>query len=142
MLLRKYKSDDNFRYSKEYVMISAEQKRVFDQNGYVIIAGLFNPGETAFYRDYYTELRHHPNCSRDLNIKAPVSSDPLMQYPRLMQMHRWDQTSLDWMTEPRINDCLTRLLGIEPFAVQTMVYFKPPKARGQALHQDNYYLRV
>ena len=123
-------------------MISAEQQQFFDQNGYVIISGLFNPKETAFYRDHYTELRNHPNCSRDLNIKAPVSSDPLMQYPRLMQMHRWDQTSLDWMTEPRINDCLTGLLGIEPFAVQTMVYFKPPHARGQALHQDNYYLRV
>jgi ectoine hydroxylase-related dioxygenase (phytanoyl-CoA dioxygenase family) len=37
---------------------------------------------------------------------------------------------------------LTGLLGREPFAVQTMMYFKPPKARGQALHQDNYYLRA
>jgi phytanoyl-CoA hydroxylase len=26
--------------------------------------------------------------------------------------------------------------------VQTMLYFKPPLARGQALHQDQYYLRV
>ena len=26
--------------------------------------------------------------------------------------------------------------------MQTMLYFKPPGARGQALHQDQYYLRV
>jgi phytanoyl-CoA hydroxylase len=26
--------------------------------------------------------------------------------------------------------------------VQTMLYFKPPGARGQALHQDQYYLKV
>ena len=30
----------------------------------------------------------------------------------------------------------------EPVAVQSMFYFKPPGARGQALHQDNFYLRV
>jgi ectoine hydroxylase-related dioxygenase (phytanoyl-CoA dioxygenase family) len=34
------------------------------------------------------------------------------------------------------------LLGREPYAVQTMLYFKPPGARGQALHQDQSYLRV
>jgi len=33
-------------------------------------------------------------------------------------------------------------LDAEPYAVQTMLYFKPPGARGQALHQDQYYLRV
>src|SRR5258708_12445802 len=38
--------------------------------------------------------------------------------------------------------CLTGLLGREPYAVQTMLYFKPPGARGQALHQDQFYLRV
>src|SRR5205814_276026 len=37
---------------------------------------------------------------------------------------------------------MTSLLDREPFAVQTMLYFKPPGARGQALHQDQYYLRV
>jgi ectoine hydroxylase-related dioxygenase (phytanoyl-CoA dioxygenase family) len=58
------------------------------------------------------------------------------------QMHRWDEVTLHWFTEPRLNEMLTGLLGREPFAVQTMVYFKPPKARGQALHQDNYYLRA
>jgi phytanoyl-CoA hydroxylase len=57
-------------------------------------------------------------------------------------MHRWDQLSLDWMIEPRLDACMTALLGRSPFAVQTMLYFKPPGARGQALHQDNFYLRA
>ena len=34
------------------------------------------------------------------------------------------------------------LLGREPYAAQTMFYFKPPGARGQALHQDQTPLRV
>jgi ectoine hydroxylase-related dioxygenase (phytanoyl-CoA dioxygenase family) len=57
-------------------------------------------------------------------------------------MHRWDDVSLRWLTDPRINACITALTGREPYAVQTMLYFKPPGARGQALHQDQYYLRV
>ena len=60
----------------------------------------------------------------------------------MIHMHRWDPDSLNWMIDPRINEHLTALMGREPFAVQTMLYFKPPKARGQALHQDQYYLRV
>jgi ectoine hydroxylase-related dioxygenase (phytanoyl-CoA dioxygenase family) len=123
-------------------MISVEQKQFFEQNGYLVVRGLFNRQEAESYRDYYMELRHHPNCRRDTNFKTAASTDPLVKYPRLMQMHRWDQTSLNWLTEPRINACLSGLLGREPYAVQTMLYFKPPHARGQALHQDNYYLRV
>jgi ectoine hydroxylase-related dioxygenase (phytanoyl-CoA dioxygenase family) len=61
----------------------------------------------------------------------------------MIHMHRWDEASLQWLLEPRINEYLTTLLGgTEPFAVQTMLYFKPPGARGQALHQDQYYLKV
>jgi hypothetical protein len=60
----------------------------------------------------------------------------------MAQMHRWDITSLRWLLDPRLGDCLTTLLGVEPYAVQTMLYFKPPGSRGQALHQDNFYLRV
>jgi hypothetical protein len=68
--------------------------------------------------------------------------DPLKQYPRMIHMHRWDEASLKWMIEKRINEVLTALLGREPYAVQTMLYFKPPGARGQALHQDQAYLKV
>jgi ectoine hydroxylase-related dioxygenase (phytanoyl-CoA dioxygenase family) len=72
----------------------------------------------------------------------PGSSDPLLKFPRMIHMHRWDETSRQWMTDPRIAQCLTAFFGAEPYAVQTMLYFKPAGARGQALHQDNWYLRV
>ena len=56
--------------------------------------------------------------------------------------HRQDQLILDWLLDRRIALTLQDLLGVEPYAVQSMIYFKPPQARGQALHQDQYYLRV
>lgn len=123
-------------------MFNAEQKRFFDQQGYIVARSLFSQEETERYRDHYMALRDHPNCRRDTRIKGATANDPLLVYPRLMQMHRWDRTTLEWLIEARINACLTALLGREPLAVQTMHYFKPPHARGQALHQDNYYLRV
>jgi phytanoyl-CoA hydroxylase len=123
-------------------MLTKEQREFFDQNGYVVVPALFNRAEVEFYLDYYTELRNHEQCRRDTNIVNGASGDPLLQYPRLMQMHRWDNTTLNWLLDPRINQCMVDLLDREPLAVQTMFYFKPPHARGQALHQDNYYLRV
>jgi len=123
-------------------MFTAEQKQFFDQHGYAIAPQLFNQEEVEFYLDYYMKLRDHEKIRKDDNFPTATSTDPLVKYPRLMQMHRWDDTTLHWLLDPRINQCMTTLLGREPYAVQTMFYFKPPQARGQALHQDNYYLRV
>jgi len=123
-------------------MISAAQREFFDQNGYVIVSNLFSKEEANYYLDYYMELRNDERAGADRRIRDPKKKDPLLEFPRLMQMHRWDEVTLNWLLDPRINQCLTALLDREPLAVQTMHYFKPPKARGQALHQDNYYLRV
>lgn len=123
-------------------MLTEQHKTQFAQNGYVLVKGLFSPTEAEFYKEHYTRMRLDENARLDRRIRNPTDNDPLLQWPRLMMMHRHDETSFNWLIEPRINQCLTGLLGREPYAVQTMFYFKPPHARGQALHQDNYYLRV
>lgn len=123
-------------------MITAEHKQAFERDGYVIVKGLFSPEEAEFYKAHYTQMRLEENGRLDQRIANPANGDPLLQWPRLMMMHRHDEISRQWLLDQRINACLTGLLGKEPYAVQTMFYFKPPHARGQALHQDNYYLRV
>ena len=118
-------------------------KSSFDRDGYVDAHGLFAGEEAAFWRDHFMRLRESGEYPGDLVGADPGSSDPLKRYPRMVHMHRWDQVSLDWLLEPRLASALTTLLGgVEPFAVQTMLYFKPPGARGQAVHQDQHYLRV
>jgi phytanoyl-CoA hydroxylase len=108
----------------------------------VLVRQLFAPSEAPFYRERFTRLREQDSYPKDDVPPDPASQDPLRRYPRLIHMHHWDEAALRWLLEPRLNQCLTSLLGNEPFAVQTMLYFKPPGARGQAPHQDNYYLRV
>jgi ectoine hydroxylase-related dioxygenase (phytanoyl-CoA dioxygenase family) len=122
-------------------MLTEEQKKSWEEKGYVIVRGLFSPEEIEAYREHYMDLNQQgANASKTL--AEPKVNDPLLKYPRLMQMHRYDKMSLDWLIDRRIRDAMVDLLGKEPYAVQTMFYFKPAGARGQALHQDNYYLRV
>lgn len=114
----------------------------YHTSGYATVSGLFTPEETARFRDHYMDMRHKNNQEEGMDIIGDTS-DPLRQYSRLMHPHRYDKLSLDWLLDPRLAAWLTALCnGTSPYAVQTMVYFKPAGARGQALHQDQFYLRV
>lgn len=123
-------------------MVTDEHKRLYQENGYVVVGGVFGPDEVAHLREYFMTLRRHGSYPGDLAGVDPRSNDPLKRYPRMIHMHRWDDVSLRWVLDQRLNACMTGLLGAEPYTVQTMIYFKPPGARGQALHQDNFYLRA
>jgi ectoine hydroxylase-related dioxygenase (phytanoyl-CoA dioxygenase family) len=124
----------------EGLAMDQNQLEQYQRDGFVVVSGLFYPEETALYRDYYMDMRHKQNEAGMDIIGDP--SDPLRQYSRLMHPHRHDQLSLDWLLDKRLAAWLTVLCGKAPYAVQTMVYFKPAGARGQALHQDQFYLRV
>jgi phytanoyl-CoA hydroxylase len=123
-------------------MLSQPDKNLYNEQGYLLVKGLFSVEEIALYRDHFMRLREAGEYPGDMSGIPIGTHDPLLRYPRMINMHRWDALSLSWLLDKRLNACMTALLGREPFAVQTMLYFKPPKARGQALHQDNYYLRV
>ncbi|MBO0822635.1 MAG: phytanoyl-CoA dioxygenase family protein [Actinobacteria bacterium] len=114
----------------------------FDLDGFAVARGLFSPAETAQYREHFMALRSAGPRPHDMAGVDPEAQDPLRRYPRMAQMHRWDPVSLAWLLDARLRDRLVTLLGTPPFAVQTMCYFKPPGSRGQALHQDNFFLRV
>src|SRR2546429_8199756 len=59
-----------------------------------------------------------------------------------MHTQRINDVALRYLLDPRIGAILAALCGREPLAAQRMLYFKPAGARGQALHQDNFYLKV
>lgn len=119
-----------------------DHKEAVDRDGYLVARGVFDRAETDRLREHYMTLRNRHTDNHDFAGHNADSRDPLRRYPRMAQMHRWDDTSLRWLLDARINHWLTALLGAEPYAVQTMVYFKPAGSRGQALHQDNFYLKV
>lgn len=131
--------------------LTTEQKTQFDCDGFVILRGVFSADEIAEIRETFmaqnadgpveglSEIRRHQD--------AYDPSDPLAFYPRMMHPHRHPELpvgplSTRVMLDSRLHDALAALFEEEPLAVQSMFYFKPPGARGQDLHQDNFYLRV
>jgi len=120
----------------------------FERDGFLVIRRLFTTSEIDMLRDLFMRENAYgpvPGLSEINSRYAP--EDPLSQYPRMMQPHRHADRpigpiSTDRMLDPRIREVLQALFDEEPIAAQSMFYFKPPGARGQDLHQDNFYLRV
>jgi hypothetical protein len=119
----------------------ANRRAEYESQGFIVVRGLFTPGEVVELRDHYMAINAEGDRFTEGSYNKQ-STDPLCQFPRLMQPHREDVPSLKFLLDDRVRQVLIDVLGDEPFAVQTMVYFKPPGARGQALHQDQRYLRV
>ena len=117
------------------------QTHEFANAGYTIVRGLFTPDEVAHMQAHYLQLNVEKRAKAEVN-GVKDEHDPLKRFPRMLQMHRWDEVSLRFLLDSRLKVAMTAILGSEPYAVQSMIYFKPPTARGQALHQDQYYLRV
>ncbi|HMB91919.1 MAG TPA: phytanoyl-CoA dioxygenase family protein [Rhodothermales bacterium] len=123
-------------------IITEAHRKQFEQDGYVVVRGLFSAEEAESYKQHFMDLRAAGTYPGDMAGVDLTSDDPLKRYPRMIHMHRWDQRSFQWMLDERLREVLTSLMDDEPLAVQTMLYFKPPGARGQALHQDQHFLRV
>src|SRR5579862_8144981 len=120
--------------------VAEDVVRQFHADGFAVARGLFGAEECLEIADYFTAMVERGGDGWAEGEVDPKHPDPLKRYPRLLQPHRGDQVAFNFMIDPRICAHLTALAGAEPFAVQTMVYFKPPGARGQNLHQDNMYL--
>jgi len=123
-------------------MFNNAQLSQYESDGFAIARSVFSEEECVSLREHYMALRARGSYPGDASGTDIGGDDPMKKFPRMIHMHRWDEISLRFLLDSRLNRCMPELLGREPIAVQTMLYFKPPGARGQALHQDQAYLRV
>ncbi len=114
----------------------------FEREGYVVAPALFSAAEVDCIREHYMGLNAAGHGYAGDKAWLLEDDDPLKRFPRIVHPHRFDAFSLRWLLDERLREWTTALLGREPYAAQTMFYFKPPGARGQALHQDQTPLRV
>lgn len=121
--------------------LSPEQVREFEDSGYLVVRGLLGPVEVRLLIDTFMNM-HAGGPIPKVFSPDPQSADILKRYPRMMHPHRVNETALRYLLDPRLAVILADLFGEEPLAAQSMLYFKPAGARGQALHQDNFYLKV
>ncbi|MFD1677583.1 phytanoyl-CoA dioxygenase family protein [Alicyclobacillus fodiniaquatilis] len=127
-------------------LIRKSDVETFQQEGYLILRNLFSAAEVEALKDNFMSMHAKgsiPGCFTAVPVEeAKASGDILKAYPRMMHPHRVNDIAMAYMLDQRVMDILRQLLGEEPIAAQSMLYFKPPGARGQALHQDNFYLQV
>ncbi|MEO3754039.1 phytanoyl-CoA dioxygenase family protein [Streptomyces sp. B6B3] len=122
-----------------------EDYRRFQDEGFTVVRGLFSPAEIDEIRAEFAALREAGPIPGHFEPRATEhtgTADPLHSYPRVMHPHEVNDLARRYLLDARLAAVLERLLGEEALAAQSMFYFKPPGARGQALHQDNFYLRV
>lgn len=124
--------------------LSAGEVQRFDDDGFTVARGLIPAAEAVALREEFMQIAAAGPVPGHFEPKHvdPEHPDPLRAFPRIMHPHLFHQHSLDYLLDVRITDVVAQLLGEEPLACQTMLYFKPPGARGQSLHQDNFYLKV
>ncbi|MBS1723099.1 MAG: phytanoyl-CoA dioxygenase family protein [Armatimonadetes bacterium] len=121
--------------------MKADLRSQWEEEGYFLAQGLFSGEEAERIARHFMEW-NSSDRKEDFDRIDPTGVDPLAQYPRIIHPHRRDRLSMEFLLDERLCRSLLALLGEEPFAAQTMFYFKPPGARGQALHQDQHYLRA
>ncbi|MFC0213364.1 phytanoyl-CoA dioxygenase family protein [Paenibacillus chartarius] len=122
--------------------LTPEQKDQFDTEGYLIVRGLLTAEEVNEIKDTFEQISHttvpgyfEPDLSAD-------NTDPLKRYPRIVHPHRFNDVAMKYMLHPKVMAVMEDLYQEEALAAQSMFYYKPPGSRGQALHQDNFYLKV
>lgn len=114
-------------------------KSRFEHDGYCVADGLFAECELqeieAFFEDYKT-------CGGKVfdGGSGYEEIDPRHRQVRAMHPHRYSRRAMDWFTNPKVAVVLEHLLGRPALGAQTMYYYKPPGAKGQGMHQDNFYL--
>ncbi len=115
----------------------------FEEDGFTVVRGLFGAAEIERLCGEFASLHAAGPVPGHFAPRATgPDADPLHVWPRVMHPHEINDLARDVLLDARLRTVLEALLGEEVLAAQSMFYFKPPGARGQALHQDNFYLRV
>jgi ectoine hydroxylase-related dioxygenase (phytanoyl-CoA dioxygenase family) len=128
--------------------LTPAQREFYRTEGYLIVRQLWTKAEIAAIKQVIDDLAAAGKPIPEywepkVNPDGSLDPDPLKRYPRMLHIHRHQPIGKDMMLDPRIGAIVRALLeDDEPIACQSMVYFKPPGSRGQALHQDNFYLMV
>lgn len=120
-------------------LLPPESCEQFQQQGYCIVDALFPEEELTGIEAFFEAYKSIGTAVFDAGARFE-EIDPTKRQLRAMHPHRYSEQAKAWALNPRVISVLDTLLGRPPLLVQTMYYFKPPGAKGQGMHQDNFYL--
>ena len=122
--------------------LTPQQRDHYKKQGFVVIPHLFTTATVALMREHYMKRRAEGPKPGDSGGTTDHADDPNHQFPRMINMHNWDELTQEWAANTNLLTLTEQLMDDTPVLLQTMLYFKPPGARGQALHQDEQYIPI
>jgi phytanoyl-CoA hydroxylase len=125
-------------------IVSESDVQGYADSGYYIGRGVLSETECDDIISRAQDLHARKSVAGCFSAEdeADADGDPLRTHPRMMHPHRVDDGCLHYMTHPVVVAILRDLLQDGVTALQSMFYWKPPGARGQAYHQDDFYLQT
>ena len=122
-------------------LLTNKQAAQFSDAGYCVADGLFAAEEIFAIEAFFEEFKNIGTPVFDAGLKFE-EVDPAKRQVRAMHPHRYSEQAKQWALNLWVLSALASLFGKPALLAQTMYYFKPPGAKGQGMHQDNFYLLV
>jgi phytanoyl-CoA hydroxylase len=115
----------------------------FRRDGFAVLEGALTPDELAEVHAEMVRL-----CRGDLGTvggefqadQASTDEDVLRRYLCIHQPHKVSDVYLRALSQPRIVEALTNVIGPDVKAMQSMVFMKSEGKPGQAWHQDEFFI--
>jgi len=127
--------------TKSHSLISQSQIDQYHTDGYCVVDNLFSDEQLQAIEALFEDFRERGDQAfNEGGAQKYAEIDPTKTQVRAMHPHRYDSRVVGWYLNPNVMDVLEALLGRPAFGAQTMYYYKPPGAKGQGMHQDNFYL--
>ena len=124
-------------------ILTDDQVTFYGANGYLVVPSLFTV--SACREIVGSAIRLHglgsvAGCFEAVE-ESEADGDILKVYPRMMHPHRIDDVFMKHLKHPGVSRIVQALLDQEAVDIQSMFYWKPPGAMGQAFHQDSFFVQ-
>ncbi|MBM7622198.1 phytanoyl-CoA hydroxylase [Bacillus tianshenii] len=116
--------------------LTNEQVEQYDRDGYILI-------KKGCSHDLIDVFNAHIHTIRSADVMpewAAVEPEDRFKL-RVFNPHLHDGFALQMMKLPIVRGALAQIMGDEAVGVQSMYFYKEPGSKGQAAHQDYFYIR-
>jgi phytanoyl-CoA hydroxylase len=127
---------------------SPEQRRQYDEQGFVVVPGLFGPADTKEWLERFVAIAAGQAAApdgmlvmRDVMVAkgAVKPGDPLAAVAKIQDFHN-DPVLFGYAKHPQLLDFVQGICGPDLKSIHTMLINKPPDVDGRhPLHQDLLY---
>jgi len=123
--------------------LSQENQDYYKQQGFLIAEQLFDAKETeAIYKEAVEIFRGNRKKISGLNPfnRDATDGEVLKQYTAIHFPHKISDLIKKYLSHPKITPILNGLVSPNIKCMQSMLFVKGPGKKGQAWHQDEYYI--